>query len=688
MKEFFTLAELAGLVLPDLPLTQKGLEKRVIKESWRADSRLARNVPGKTKSVWEYHYSLLPKAAQSRLLVVHSAPANDDIDQKAEQKKVLWSRFEGLSQDQKRICEERLELLTFAAEMQKGGLSATAAMNAAARRYDVSQRTAFNWLDMTRGVDRSDWLAALAPSFGNSAARSECSEEAWEFLKSDFLRAGEPKFSACYRRMVKVAKRDGWEPIPSERSLRRRLDAEVPAVVQTLARKGKEKAKSLYPAQRRTRTHLHAMQMVNMDGHKLDVFVKVPWTEKPVRMFLVGIQDLYSGKVIAWRLSDSENKETVRLVIGDMVELYGIPEDIYLDNGRSFASKWITGGSATRFRFKIRPEDPVGLITTLKIEPHWTTPYSGQSKPIERAWRDLAEAISKHPYCDGAYTGNKPDAKPENYMSRAVPLDGFRMHVAEQIADHNAQAGRKAASCNGRSFDETFEASIRDASTIVRVPTLAQRSLWLLASELISTKKGSGEIHFHGNRYWSRELNQIAGRKVTIRFDPDNLHAPVKVYDLKNSLICEAPCVEDVGFDDVEAARVHARKRRDHQKAVAAVTESHRVLSAAQLAEIIYKGNKIAEQKPEPIRPTVTRMVTTGRLALDHEPVEAISQDDFTDSFSRAMSRVAGSASILQFPSLETGSGNGPDSSSGRQQEPKSNAYGSGKKKGGKNPAR
>jgi hypothetical protein len=28
-----------------------------------------------------------------------------------------------------------------------------------------------------------------------------------------------------------------------------------------------------------------------------------------------------------------------------------------LDNGRAFASKWITGGANTRFRFKVREED-------------------------------------------------------------------------------------------------------------------------------------------------------------------------------------------------------------------------------------------------------------------------------------------------------------------------------------------
>jgi putative transposase len=680
MKQFYTLSELASANLPDLPRTEKSLDN-LARAKWRNNSELARLVPGKTKSKWEYHISLLPRSAQTRLLIIQSAPANDDVDFQAQRKRQLWAKFEGLSSEHIATCEQRLAVLKEVSELAFSGMTPGHAVSFVAGKTGVKKSAYYEWRQMVEGLDRTDWLAALAPSYRAERGRSDCAPEAWEFLTSDFLRAGEPAFSACYRRMLKAAKKEGWTPIASERSLRRRMDAVVPAPVQTLAREGKDKAKTLYPAQRRSRQHLHAMQMVNMDGHKIDVFVRVPWSEKPVRMFLIGIQDLFSGKVLAWRLSDSENKETVRLVIGDMVELWGIPEDIYLDNGRSFASKWISGGSATRFRFKVKEEEPDGVLTALKITPHWTTPYSGQSKPIERAWRDLAENISKHPFCDGAYTGNKTDAKPENYMNRAIPLEEFRMHVAEQVADHNSQAGRTAATCKGRSFNETFETSIRDPATIVRWPVAAQRSLWLLASELITAKKGSGEIHYQGNRYWSRALNEHAGRKITIRFDPDHLHAPVKVYDLKNSFICDADCIADVGFDDVEKARSHARSRRDYMKSVAAQAAAEKALSAQQLADILYKGNVPA--KAEPIRPSVTRLVTSGNHALAHQVEEAIGEDEFSDNFARALGRVSGGASIIEFPQ-----GNGPGSiASGLSVEPKSTAYGS-KKKGGKNPAR
>ena len=45
-----------------------------------------------------------------------------------------------------------------------------------------------------------------------------------------------------------------------------------------------------------------------------------------------------------------EGAEAVRLVAGDMLDDYGIPEHILLDNGHEFAAKALTGGSPTHCR--------------------------------------------------------------------------------------------------------------------------------------------------------------------------------------------------------------------------------------------------------------------------------------------------------------------------------------------------
>ncbi len=647
-QEWFTAEELAKAQLPDLPRALGALENK-LRSLRRLCPSLARQEPGKTKPVWTYHVNILPPVSRQKLAFV-AATIKDAEQQSDRHRELLWTRFKALSKDHQAICRERLDVLDMVDAMVKAGAKGNE-VKRALQSAGIGRATYYDWRKMCEGFSREDWLAALAPSFspavnGVERERADCHPDAWSYLKSDFLRSDKPAFSACYRRMENEAKKQGWAPIPAERTLRRRLDTEVPRSVQVMARSGKEEAKKLFPAQRRSRAHLHAMQMVNMDGHKLDVFVKVPWCDTAVRLFLLGIQDLYSGKIVAWRLCEAETWEAVRLVIGDMVEHYGIPDDIYLDNGRAFASKWISGGTRTRFRFKVREEDPAGLLLTLGINAHFTTPYAGQSKPIERAWRDLAEAISKHPAMAGAYTGNRPDAKPDDYGTRAVPLDEFREHVAARVDEHNAQTGRKAANCRGRSFDETFAASIETA--IVRWPTAAQKALWLLASEKIRARKGSGEIHFQGNRYWSPALNQWAGKQVTIRFDPDALHEPVKVYDLENRLICEAACIADTGFDNRDEARHHARKRRDYMKAVQAEKTAHAALSAAELGALAMKGRKAKTPQAEP-RPVVTRLATAAAARRAPAPAQEI---DVESVFSRAMARISG-GSVIPFPKGE-----------------------------------
>ncbi|WP_455466205.1 transposase domain-containing protein [Bartonella sp. B39] len=658
MKEWFSIAELAALALPELPKTKVGLNNLALKK-WRLNTQLFRQILGKTKPVWEYHVSLLPERSRAVLLMQQREIGVLQNVEQSVQKEGIWLHYEGLSKAHKSRCEERLKMLCFMDDLILAGMGVHDAASLSAVKFGVSRRSVFNWRERVEGYERCDWLAALAPSYGEDSCAqfAPCHEGAWEVLCSDYLRPSRPAFSACYRRMVTVAREKGWVPIPSERALRRRFNKEISKAVVTLAREGEKKAKKLYPAQRRDRSALHALQAVNMDGHKLDVFVQVPWAEKPVRLYLIAIQDLYSGKILSWRLSDAETWEIVRLVIGDMVEAYGIPERMTLDNGRAFTSKWISGGVQNRFRFKIKPDDPQGLLTSLGVQLQWTTPYSGQSKPIERAWRDLAEAISKHPCCAGAYTGNKPDAKPEDYGRRAIGFEEFKAHVGAQIVAHNAQEGRTAVNCAGRSFDVTFAESLQSDGTIIRQATAAQRALWLLTSEALRTQKGTGEIHFYGNRYWARALNEHAGERVIVRFDPDHLHQDLRVYDLNNRLLCMASCLSDVGFYDQQAARLNGRLRKEYVKAVKAEKQLAAQLAPDQLADVyrrIEQGGEEFKSKP-PVKPKVSRLMpnNVGNLALKADDDEALDAQEFSQSLHKALRRLSAfneGREVIKFP--------------------------------------
>lgn len=567
---WWTADEIAAETLPDMPGTKRRVNAMAERLGWRGDTERARRRAGRGGG-WEYHWSLFPLAAQKRLL----ATAQTDrpaVEQKSRED--AWRGYEALPGHLKVQAEHRLKVVQMVEAIERGGSTRHLAVEEAARHFEKSARTVWNWLDLIEGVGVADRLAYLVPrprGPRKNTGQRDASPEWWAFLKGDYLRLEQPSFAACWRRAERVAKKEGWSILP-EGTARRRLQAEMSKPSLILARKGVDALKQHYPAQVRDKTQLHALEVVNADYHKFDVFVRFPAPTgsnsgegEIIRPQMVAFQDIYSGRILAWRLDRNPNKTSVGLCLGDLVEQWGIPEHMVLDNGREFANKFLTGQAATRHRFKVKDDDIPGLLISLGCDVHWATPYSGQSKPIERAFRDMCDNIAKDPRFAGAYTGNRPDAKPENYGSRAIELDRFLEVLAEGIEEHNARTGRRTDTASGRSFIETFDASY--ASAPIRKATAEQRRLWLMGAEGIQADRRTGLVKFMGNEYWADWMHSVAGDKIVARFDPADLWAGLHVYALTGEYLGEAPCRAKAGFFDVDEGREHARARRAWMRA-------------------------------------------------------------------------------------------------------------------------
>jgi putative transposase len=621
-QEWFSAAELAAMAPPGLPTSARGVALKSEREGWCEPVQKGvwwRERAGRGGGV-EYHLSVLPLATQAKLSIdlaiapEAKAPASapDETDRHA-----MWAWFERQTDIKKSKARDRLLALQAVRELTNAGVPKVLAMQQVCELRDIALSSLYAWERLVHRVPRSDWLAYLAPRHaGQSGARAEISEEAWDFLRADYLRPEQPTLSACYRRLGEAAAEQGWA-IPSEKTVGRKLDA-IPTPVMVLARKGPDALKAMFPAQERDRGVFHALEAVNADGHKWDVFVK--WPDGTIgRPLMVAFQDLYSGKMLSWRVDRSENKEAVRLAFGDLIDEYGIPDMCWLDNGRSFASKWLTGGIPNRFRFKVKDEDPIGIMTQLGVQVHWTTPYAGQSKPIERAFRDFAGDIAKHPKFAGAYVGNSPMAKPSNYGNAAIPLDVFLDVVGQEIVKHNARAGRQATVCAGRSFDTTFAESY--ARSPIRKASPEQRRIWLLAAEAVSTDRLDGSVRLAGNRFWAEFLQELRGQKVVVRCDPQNFHDDLHVYHLDGRYLGAAPCVEAVGFNDAEAARAHSRARNAWRRGVREQLDAERKMSLAQYAALLP-----AAETPQPAPETKVVRPYFGNTARQLAPQQDLEE--------------------------------------------------------------
>ncbi|MCU0882707.1 MAG: Mu transposase C-terminal domain-containing protein [Hyphomonadaceae bacterium] len=592
-QEWWTPAELASACLPDLPSTRQGIDAVIAREGWRRQPDLARKRAGRGGG-WEYHWTLLPSRARKALLVhaAEAAPkpkrgAKANVDRDA-----LWARYDALPAKAKAKAAQRLAIIQMVEALVRGGATKVVAAYEVGRDHGVSPRSIFTWLGMVEGARIDDRMPLLAPRYDTAAraaaiVTAECSPEWWDALKADYLRLEQPSFTSCYRRSARLASRHGWAVL-NERTARRRLDTEVSASTRTLARKGVAALKERLPSQTRDKTTLHAMEAVNADFHKWDVWVLWPGQDKPVRPQMVAWQDIYSGRVLAWRLALTPNKEDVALSFGEMVASFGIPDHVVFDNGREFANKFLTGQATHRHRFRALPTDIPGLLKQLGCEEHFATPYSGQSKPIERAFRDMCDAIARDPRFVGAWTGNRPDAKPENYQSVAVPFERFCAVIGEGIEEHNSRTGRRSEVASGRSFIEAFEASY--ATAPIRKATEAQRRLWLMGAEGIKADARTGLIRFQGNEYWAPWMADLAGKRVVVRFDPADLWAGVHLYGLNGAFLGHGPCKAKTGFFDLDGAKAQAKARaafvRAEREALKAanrmkVTELSALLDAA-----------------------------------------------------------------------------------------------------------
>jgi putative transposase len=608
-QEWWTAEEIAASGLPDLPASKRNVNATADRLQWRAQPGLARRRAGKGGG-WEYHWHLFPDRARRKLLAAAAAgsaapaaPVRIDRDE-------AWTWYEGLPQAVKDKATTRLRAIREVEALEAiQGRGRHMAVGDVARLSGIGARTIWTWFAMIEGVRSDDRLPYLAPRNRAQAARSrskDCEPEFFDVLKSTYLRLAGPCFTDCYRAAAKIATAKGWETLP-ERTMRRRLDRAVSRATQVLARDGVEALQRLYPAQVRDKTALVAMEAVNADFHKWDVFVRWPapyGQNEPgiiCRPQMCAFQDIHSGRILSWRIDQTPNSTAVQLAAGDMIETWGIPSHVLFDNGREFAAKSITGGAATRFRFKVKPDDPLGLFENLGCKVHWASPYHGQAKPIERAFRDMCSSIAKDVRFEGAYTGNRVDAKPEDYGSRAIDLEYFIKVVGEGIAEHNTRANRQSEVAYGRSFVAVFDESY--ATAPIRKATEAQRRLWLLGSEEIRADSQTGEVWFMGNQFWDPWMADIAGQRVVVRFDPAEFHAGLHIYAQDGAYLGHAQVRDAKGFFDADEARIHSRARKDWMNA------EKKALAAAKKYDALTVGAMLDAIAPANLAPPEAKVV-------------------------------------------------------------------------------
>lgn len=494
-----------------------------------------------------------------------------------EESEALWDRWERAGTGAKAEAERRHKIMLAFETARLNGVPLGEIAKAINAEHGDSESTLERWRKLIKGQDRANWLPLLMPHRPGRTVTAAFSEAAWESIKEDWGRLSQPSVASCYRRAQKLAPANGWT-MPSLDTVERRIKAISPWWV-VARRQGMKELMRLYPHQSRDYTTLKLHELWCADGHKADVFCR--WPDGSVsRPIILGWADVRSRFCVGYEIGKTESADLVRLAFKRAAETCrAIPEAALLDNGRGFASKLLTGGQPNRYRFKVKEEEVPGILTHMGIDVVWSTPGWGQSKPIESWWRTLSQADRRAEF-QGAYCGNNPDAKPEDFdPGKAVPIETYRAIIAEEIADYHQRAHR-GQGMNNKTPMAVYRELIN--STPVRQPTPAQLRLCLLAAEVVKPKKKDTGIVILGNRYWSEPCANLEdGKTYVARFNPEDAADPIALYD-GDKFICEAQRQTLTGFRNQEAAREHNRARNRHTKSLKEQAKALKDMDKAQ----------------------------------------------------------------------------------------------------------
>lgn len=89
---------------------------------------------------------------------------------------------------------------------------------------------------------------------------------------------------------------------------------------------------------------------------------------------------------------------------------FGLPEDIYLDNGKDYRCKDFAGGRYKSVQVQHSKNLENSLLTNIGINVHFALPYNAQTKPVERDFLKIKMFLSKGFV---GYSGGKITERPE-----------------------------------------------------------------------------------------------------------------------------------------------------------------------------------------------------------------------------------------------------------------------------------
>ena len=412
--------------------------------------------------------------------------------------------------------------------------------------------------------------------------KSDIQPEAWDAFLYFYLQEAQHPMMKCYEYMKLLLREDHPDlvaDIPSYTTFTRRVKSDIPEAVEVLGREGQKAFRDrCAPYIRRTYESMASNEWWIADNHTFDVITQGDNGQRH-RLHLTAFFDARSGIFTGCYVTLNPSSQATLIALRKGILKYGIPENIYVDNGSEFLTFDI-GGRGHR---KKKPKDgqerfePPPVFERLGIKMTNALVRNAKAKIIERRFRDVKDHLSR---LFDTYTGGNVLEKPERLKgvlkNGEIPLDSTFTEAVEELLDwyFNQQPyGGEVVADRGKPRQQVYNENLHTK----RVAGAEDLSLMLMRSARPQkvTRRGV-HLDIAGQRldYWNDDmLMSLLGKQVYFRYDPDDL-SEVRVYDLEDRYIMTVPV-------DNTAVLTYGASREDVKEAMGKVRRMERLTREA-----------------------------------------------------------------------------------------------------------
>lgn len=485
---------------------------------------------------------------------------------------------------------------------------------------------------------KADDLAGLIDNRGSwKKGTSSIPEVAWECFLYFYLDQAQYSIQACmeYTEMWLQQEAPEYLPLPNYSSFYRRVQTDIPKPLEIMGREGMKAFNDRCGTYiRRTYEGMMSNEWWIADNHTFDVMTKGE-DGQIHRLYLTAFFDARSGIFTGCYVTSAPSSQATLIALRKGILKYGIPENIYVDNGREFLTRDVGGLGHRQKKSTKNVFNPPPVFQRLGIHMTNAIVRNAKAKIIERRFRDVKERLSK---LFSTYTGGNVLEKPERLKSvlksDSIPTDEEFTKAVEDILTYyfNERAYSGAVSKDsGKTRMRVFEENLHEK----RVASEADLNLLLMRSTR-SQKVGRRGVHVkiagESIDYICDELKTLYfDKSVYCRYDPENM-ATVRVYDLDDNYLMTVPAeneaILEYGASKDEIARA-MKKTRSFEKLTREQLKATAVTSLGKKTalELVLAAAEENKANAHEIQPKVVKLFSANedmKLAVGQTEVVTI----------------------------------------------------------------